>query len=135
MGSLSDYIIDTVAFVRYLEDELPPRADKVFRDAESGGSHLLLPQIAMAEFMYLALKGRLKGSRPGIQIREVLHNLSASDAFTISSMPQSAWDVFVDLNIPELHDRMIAAEAISRDLPLVSNDHAFKRRDKLTVVW
>ncbi len=135
MGPLTDYIVDTVAFVRYLEDKLPPRADKVFQDAEAGRAHLLLPQIALAEFMYLAMNGRLPVSRPGVQTREVLHNLSASDAFTISSMPPSAWDVFVDLDIPGLHDRMISAEAISRDLPLVSNDDAFKRQDKLTVVW
>ena len=132
---MREYLIDTVAFVRYLEDDLPPRADRIFSEAESGASHLFLPQIALGEFIYLAMKGRIKGSQPGLQAREVLHNLSASDAFTVSSMPSEAWGVFVDLDVRELHDRMIAAEAISRAIPLVSNDTAFRGLPRLNVVW
>ncbi len=132
---MNEYLVDTVAFVRYLEDRLTPKSERVFDDAEAGRAHLLLPQIALAEFMYIALRGRLKGTRRDLQVRDVLHNLTASEAFTISALPTSAWEVFSELSIPELHDRMIAAEAIAREIPLVSNDPAFAEIEGLTSVW
>jgi predicted nucleic acid-binding protein len=135
VDSVNVYLIDTVAFVRYLQDRLTPKADKVFEGAEAGRTHLLLPQIALAEFLYIALRGRLKGTRSELQVRDVLQNLTASDAFTISAMPASAWDVFTELPIPELHDRMIAAEAIAREIPLLSNDPAFREIPGLATIW
>jgi predicted nucleic acid-binding protein len=133
--AVNEYLVDTVAFVRYLEDRLTPKSERVFDEAEAGKTHLLPPQIALAEFMYIALRGRLKGTRRELQVRDVLHNLTASEAFTISSMPTSAWDVFTELSIPALHDRMIAAEAIAREIPLVSNDPAFREIEGLTALW
>jgi predicted nucleic acid-binding protein len=132
---VSEHLVDTVAFVRYLEDRLTSKSAKIFDDAEAGKTHLLLPQIALAEFIYIALRGRLKGAPRELQVRDVLHNLVASDAFTISSMPISAWDVFSDLAIPELHDRMIGAEAIAREIPLISNDPSFDGVEGLTTIW
>jgi predicted nucleic acid-binding protein len=132
---VSEFLVDTVAFVRYLQDRLPQKAGRIFDDADAGRSHLLLPQIALAEFMYLALRGRLKGTQRELQVRDVLHNLTASDAFSISSMPASAWEVFSELRISEMHDRLIAAEAIARGIPLVSNDPAFDAVERLTRIW
>ncbi|MGI0054917.1 MAG: type II toxin-antitoxin system VapC family toxin [Thermoplasmata archaeon] len=135
MDPLTDHVVDTVAFVRYLQDRLPPRADRVFRLAEGGQDHLYLPQIALGEFIYIAQRGRLRGARPDLHVGEVVQNLTASDAFTISSMPVGAWEVFQELRIPELHDRMIAAEALARGAPLISNDPAFGGIEDLRVVW
>ena len=132
---MTDYLVDTVAFVGYLVDRLPSRADRPFREAESGKAHLLLPQIALGEFLYLALRGRVKGVTSEVRLREVLNELTASDAFTISSMPVAAWETFLTLSIPELHDRMIAAEAISRGIPVISNDSRFEGVDRLSVIW
>jgi predicted nucleic acid-binding protein len=135
MAPLTEYLVDTVAFVRYLQDSLPAKVDSVFSGAESGRNHLLLPQIALAEFVYLGARGRLRGPRPEILVREVLHNLSASDAFTVSAMPGSAWEVFLGLPIPEMHDRMIAAEAMAREIPVLSNDTAFDDVRGLSRIW
>ena len=132
---MTDYLIDTIAFVRYLEDRLPPRPNRIFTDAEQGRNHLLLPQIALAEFLYVALRGRLKGIRPEPQARDVLHNLLASPAFSVSTMPSSAWEEFLALKIPEMHDRMIAAEALARGVTLVSNDASFVGITRLKTVW
>jgi predicted nucleic acid-binding protein len=130
-----EFLVDTVAFVRYLEDRLTPKSERVFNDAEEGRSHLLLPQIVLAEFLYIVLRGRIKGPRRELQVRDVLHNLMASDAFTISPIPGSAWELFSEISIPELHDRMIAAEALAREIPLISNDPAFRQVPGLQTVW
>jgi predicted nucleic acid-binding protein len=135
MGSLSDFLVDTVAFVRYLEDRLPPKSDRVFRDAETGRSHLLLPQIALAEFLDVALRGRLKSTHPALQSREVLDNLLASSAFTVAPMSSVAWEVFLRLEIAEMHDRMIASEALARRIPLITNDPAFDGVPQLRTIW
>jgi predicted nucleic acid-binding protein len=132
---LTDYLIDTVAFVRYLQDKLPAKADLAFRAAESGRSHLWLPQIALAEFVYLALRGRIRGPKPDIQVRDVFHNLTASSAFTVSSMPPDAWEVFLQTTIPEMHNRLIAAEAVSRKLSIISNDPAFDNVRGTSRIW
>jgi len=132
---VTEYLIDTVAFVRYLEDRLPPRPDRIFTAAEQGRNHLLLPQIALAEFLYIALRGRLKVNRPESRVRDVLHNLLASPAFSVSAMPGSAWEEFLELKIPEMHDRMIAAEALARGVTLVSNDASFDGIARLKTVW
>jgi predicted nucleic acid-binding protein len=135
VGALNEYLVDTVAFVRYLEDRLPARADRIFAEGESGGAHLLLPQIVLGEFLYLSLRGRLRSKSPRAGINDVLQNLAASDAFSVTAMPWSAWDLFPELTIPELHDRMIAAEALARRVPIVSNDEAFSAVDSLKVIW
>jgi predicted nucleic acid-binding protein len=132
---VTQYVIDTVAFVRHLEDKLSPKVGRIFDDAEGGKNHLILPEIALAEFVYISLKGRLKSRRPELRVRDVLHNLSASSAFTVSGMSSAAWEEFIELPIPEMHDRMIASEAISRRAPLISNDPAFEGVSGLTRIW
>ncbi|MGI0155056.1 MAG: PIN domain-containing protein, partial [Thermoplasmata archaeon] len=118
-----------------LEDTLPPHAERAFEEAEAGRGHLFLPQIALGEFVYIALRGRLKGDHAATRVREVIHNLSASGAFTLSSMSPEAWEAFLNIRISELHDRMIAAEAIGRRVPLISNDSSFDGIEGLRVVW
>jgi predicted nucleic acid-binding protein len=128
-------MVDTMALARYLEDSLPPRADKVFRDAEAGRIHLRLPEIALAEFVYLSLNGRIRGGGSQAVVRETVHNLLSSASLTVSSMSAAAWDLFPDLPIREMHDRMIAADALARKIPLVSNDPAFDAVRRLRVIW
>lgn len=135
MGSLTHYVADTVTLIRYLEDRLTPKVERIFRQAESGINHLFLPQIALGEFLYVAARGRIRSGQTALELRNVLQNLAASDAFTVSAMPPNAWEVFVQLRIPELHDRMIAGEAIARHVPVLSSDPAFDGIDSLKRIW
>ena len=132
---MTDHTVDTMALARYLEDSLPPRANRVFRDAEAGTTHLHLPEIALAEFVYLSLKGRIRGVESEAAVRETVHHLLSSASLTVSSMPSTAWDLFPALPIREMHDRMIAAEALARKTPLVSNDPGFRAVRQLRVIW
>ncbi len=135
MDPLTDYVLDTVALVRHLEDDLPPSADRAFAEAERGDARLFLPEIALGEFVYLALRGRLRASNARGLLDEVLDQIRASTYLGVSSLSPGAWDDFLDLEIPELHDRMIAADAVHRGLPLVTNDPAFARVPRLRTVW
>jgi Uncharacterized protein conserved in bacteria len=132
---MTDLLMDTVAFVRYLEDDLPLPAAAAVEKVERENESILLPQIALSEFVYIALKGRLNLTNPLSVIGQVIDQLKSSPIISISSMPIDAWDVFVQLKVPELHDRMIAAEALYRNIPLISNDPAFDVAKDLKIIW
>ena len=132
---MTDFLIDTVAFVHYLEDDLPRGAESAVEQAERGNGSLLLPQIALGEFIYITLKGRINIPNPVSSVGQILDQLKGSPIFSISSMPMDAWDIFTQLKVPELHDRMIAAEALARDVPLISNDTSFASIGDLKIIW
>lgn len=135
MDCLTDYVVDTVALVKYLEDDLPKSADKAFRDAEAGRAHLYLPEIALGEFIYVALKGRLnvEDSRAGVE--EVVDQILATSFITLSHLAHSAWDILIDLDSSELHDRMIVADALDRKVPLITSDDGLRSVAGLRTIW
>lgn len=135
MDALTDCVLDTVALVRHLEDDLPPAADRVFSEAERGDARLFLPEIALGEFLDVARRGRIRAPNVRGLIDEVVGQISASAYLTLVSLPAAGWETFLDLEIPELHDRMIAADAVHRGLPLVTNDPAFRDVPGLRTVW
>src|SRR5439155_272589 len=83
---LTDFLLDTIALVRHLEDSLPDGADRVFREAEGGRSRLFLPEIALGEFLYVALRGRLRASNIRSVVDEVLDQIRASGYLVLSAM-------------------------------------------------
>ncbi|HZY69561.1 MAG TPA: type II toxin-antitoxin system VapC family toxin [Thermoplasmata archaeon] len=128
-------VIDTIALVHHLNDSLPARAEALFRAAETGQGSLYLPEIALGEFAYLALRGKLRIDNPRSLVEEVLDQVRASGYIRLSSLGAPGWSVFLDLPVPELHDRLLASDAISRKVPLVTNDRELKRVAGLRVVW
>ncbi|MCL5408163.1 MAG: PIN domain-containing protein [Candidatus Thermoplasmatota archaeon] len=132
---MTDFLMDTVALVHYLEDNLPRSAESAVDQAERGKGSLLLPQIVLGEFIYITLKGRLNIPNPISSIGQIIDQLRGSPLFSISSMPLEAWDIFTQLKVPELHDRMIAAEALARDLPVISNDPSLASVKDLKIIW
>jgi len=124
-----------MALIRHLEDDLPPAAARAFSAAEAGKGRLFLPEIALGEFVCIALRGRLLAANPRAVLAEVLDLVRAADYVSVSCLRPSAWDVFLRIGIPELHDRMIAADAMDRAIPLITSDPAFHRVADLQTVW
>ena len=135
MDSLTDCVLDTVGLVRHLEDVLPPAAERAFAEAERGRARLFLPQIALGEFIYIAHRGRLRAPNARGLVDEVVDQIRASAYLVLSSLSAAARDTFLNLDIPELHDRMIAADAVDRGLPLITNDPAFASVPGLRTLW
>lgn len=132
---MKTFIADTVGLARYLEDNLPGPASDVFSLAERGEASILVPQIVMGEFIYIGMKGRLRLADPKSAVKQVLDELRATSFIFQSNFPEDGWDIFLSLDIPELHDRLIAAEALSRSLSLISNDPVFLKVHGLNVIW
>jgi predicted nucleic acid-binding protein len=117
------YVADTVALARYLEDNLPKRADEIFEKAEKGLVTILVPDISIAEFIYVGLKGRLKVSEPRTTIRELLDDLQSSQFLRPVAMSSDSWENFLESTVPELHDRMIYSTAVSNEAEaIITND-------------
>ena len=73
--SLKLYVADAVALARYMEGNLPRSADKAFQEAEQGGARIVFLDIVIGEFIYTALKGRLRTKDPAALIQEMLERL------------------------------------------------------------
>jgi predicted nucleic acid-binding protein len=126
------YIADAVALARYIEDTLPPKADHIFSEAERGRAEILVPEIAIGELMYTALKGRLKKEDKISDIRaslgEILDEIESSSYLRQVQMTPAAWRCFLASNVRELHDRMIhaiavsLAQASSSQVTIITND-------------
>ena len=132
---VKNFIIDTIGLARYLEDNLPTPASDIFSLAEKGEASILVPQIVMGKFIHIAMKGRLRLADPKGAVKQVVDELRGNSFIFQSNFPEDGWDIFLSLDIPELHDRLIAAEAMTRSLSLISNDPAFRKVHGLEVIW
>lgn len=129
------YVADTVALVRYFEDNLPARAEAAFREAETGKAVILIPEIVIGEFVYVALKGRLKTRDPKATIRELLSEIQASAYLRTRAMNSDSWERFVESGIPELHDRLIHSISLAASASgIISNDEELKSSG-FTTIW
>jgi predicted nucleic acid-binding protein len=123
---VKQYIADTVALAKYLTDDLPPFASKVFSEAEAGSAQILVPGIALGEFIFLCLKGRLMVDDPIAVIKELLSMLHQSDYLVLTDLSLSEWDFFLKAPSLELHDRTIVTMSLSRGLPIITSDAEMK---------
>jgi len=129
------YVADAVALARYMEGNLPRSADRAFQEAEQGGARILFLDIVIGEFIYTALKGRLRTKDPKALIQEMLERFEISAHFEQAVMTQEAWKAFLHSPVRELHDRMIHsyAEAHSADAIVTSDDEITKTG--FTTIW
>ena len=128
------YVVDTVALARYFEDDLPRAADKIFRLAEEGKAELLIPSIVVGEFIYSVLKGRLKVADIRSTIVELLQTIQISEYLHQVDMTLAEWQEFLNLKIPELHDRMICAVAVANNATVITNDLEI-RAESIHTIW
>ncbi len=130
---MQTYVLDTVALARYFEDDLPKPADKLFHLAEEGKAKLLIPSIVLGELIYSAMKGRLKVPDLRLTIIELLQAIEVSEYLLPVDMTLAAWQKFLDLKVPELHDRMICAIALAHGATVITNDPEI--REVVQTTW
>jgi predicted nucleic acid-binding protein len=129
------YVVDTVALVRYLQNTLPGLADKIFKMAEQNKCKLIIPEIVFSEFVYISLKGRMKSDNPKSLIMEVLISLGAAKYIEFTSMDLDSWEELLNIDLPELHDRMICSIALSNNADLITNDKEIRKSKSINTIW
>ena len=108
---MKSYIVDAVAFLAYLTDNLPLEADNIFKKAEKKEIILFLPSIVLGETLFTIYKGKeIFGKNiPTEKIDLIFQILQNREMIQLVSLDLDAWKIFHELTIPEMHDQMIVA--------------------------
>ena len=133
VDSPARFLVDTHALWWYLRspDRLTPAASAVFRLAETGNATIVVPAIAVAEFYFLSVK--LKQPVAPSTLLDALAGVSGIELSDLGRAQLERLDQFPD--IPEMHDRLIAAESAALDAPVVTRDTTLSASPNVETVW
>lgn len=133
---MNAYVTDTHALIWYLQEnqKLSRKVKTIFESCDNGETIVYIPVICLIEFVYLYEKRKIP-----FQLYEELENifLSGDTNFIIVDINL---DVVKHLrtiardNIPDLPDRIIAATALFKNLPLISRDRMITH-SKIETIW
>ncbi len=129
---MNRYIADTMAIVLYIENRrLPTNIKNIFLDALNGDSTIYVSAVSLMEIGYLFEKQRIDAS-----ISSVLSLADRNKSFIIHSLDSATvLEAFKIKDIPELHDRLIAASTSVLDATLITNDPIIQRSNYVDTIW
>lgn len=133
---MSGYVADTHALIWYLEDsdKLGPEADRAFASADAGASRIFVPTICLVEIVYLTEKGRIPSEMKTALDAYLDAGNTSLETVALTRDVVRALESIDRQNVPDLPDRIIAASALSLNLPLLSRDRAIQTSG-VQVVW
>lgn len=131
-AGLPVFILDTHSFYWYLQSpyRLSPAADAIFRLAEAEGAFLLVPAIVISEIYYLTKK---KGK--ALSPSRLLRDIQVAPGFHLSELGRPQLEKLDAIDVPEMHDRLIAAEALVYRAPVVTKDPVLQNLNQIQTVW
>ena len=133
MVSRTRFVADTHALWWYFRspERLSAAASAVFQLAETDNATVVVPAIVVAEFYYLSVK---LGSPLGASaLLETLDSVGGIELSDLGRAQLERLDRFPD--IPEMHDRLIAAEADALGAALVTRDEALATSERVPTIW
>ena len=133
MVSRTRFIADTHALWWYFRspERLSVAAGAVFQLAETGNATVVVPAIVVAEFYYLSVK--LGSPLEPSALLEALDSVSGIELSELGRAQLEKLDRFPE--VPEMHDRLIAAESSALDAPVVTRDEVLAASDQVATVW
>ena len=133
VNSPAKFVVDTHALWWYLRspERLTPAASAVFRLAETGNATIVVPAIAVAEFYFLSVK--LGQPVPPSILLDGLAAVSGIELSDLGRAQLEGLDKFPE--IPDIHDRLIAAEAVSLGAPVVTRDTILLASPHVDTIW
>ncbi len=129
---MSQYVTDTMAIVSYLSKRrLPPSVKQIFQAADVGLASILIPAIVAVEIGYLSGKGRID-----VSLADLKQHIDQYATYQFQPLTLEIIETSLPMtDIPELHDRLIAATARFMSLPLITNDPLVQASSHLQTVW
>lgn len=129
----AEYVADTVALVLYLEKRRSGAvAERIFDAAENGGTIIHIPAMVFAEILYLTEKKRITATLDDAVDLTVKNSASFRELPINSEIVKNAGQI---TDIPELHDRLIAASAKFLNLELITNDSKIQNSAFVKTIW
>ena len=133
LDSLDRFVVDTHALWWYLRSpqRLTPAAAAVFRLAETGNATIIVPAIVIAEFYFLSAKlGQTIAPSVLLQLLTAVGGIELSD---LGRAQLERLEQFPE--IPEMHDRLIAAESMTLGVPVVTRDEILSTSPQVETIW
>jgi predicted nucleic acid-binding protein len=128
---MAGFIADTMAVILWMEKrKMPQKAKTLFINAEKNEVRLYVPAMVLAEIGYLSEKKKIEVTLPDTIAYLNKHNvlIHAIDVDVI----RSAFEI---TDIPELHDRLIAASGKVHGYPIITNDPKIIASKFVSTVW
>ena len=127
------FVVDTHALWWYLKSpkRLTAAATAVFRLAETGNATIVVPAIAVAEFYYLSVK--LGQPFAPSSLLAALDSVGGIELSDLGRTQLERLDRFPE--VPEMHDRLIAAESEALDAPVLTRDETLTSSPRIETVW
>ena len=117
---MSDFAVDTQALIRFMEGKRvsPPSAQEILEKSDQGIHRIIIPAIVLMEVLYLFEKNRITKS-----ILDIEYLISKSINYRFEPLSLDILKTASTIHdVPELHDRLIAATAVYLNIPLLTND-------------
>jgi predicted nucleic acid-binding protein len=116
---MSRYVTDTQALVKFMMGKkvINDASHTAFLAADRGEGTIIIPAVVLMEVLYLFEKNKIPVG--------LLHaeDLMESDNYRFEPLSLEILKAGSEItDIPELHDRLIAATAKYLDLPIITND-------------
>ena len=127
------FVADTHALWWYLKspERLSAAAAAVFRLAETGNATIVVPAIAVAEFYFLSVKL----GQPFVP-SDLLSAMDSVGGVELSDLGRAQLERLEFCHeIPEMHDRLIAAESLSLDAPVLTRDETLTASTQVETIW
>lgn len=121
---MADYITDTQALIKFMMGKkvINEKAHQVFLSADKGESTIIIPAVVLMEVLYLFDKNRIEVG--------LLHteDLLKGQNYQFEPLSLEILKTAAEIDdIPELHDRLIAATARYLDIPIITNDPVIRK--------
>ena len=116
---MDSYVTDTQAPVKFMMGQkvINEQCHQAFLLADRGENTIIIPAIVLMEVLYLFEKNRIKIDL--IQTEDLLKSKNYQFEPLSLEVLKTATEIS---DIPELHDRLIAATARYLDIPIITND-------------
>lgn len=125
------YVSDAVAFLHYLLDKLPTKADKAFKEAEEGDALIYLPTIAAAELHYLFERKRWRK-----QWSKLKSEMKRHTTFHYYPFNEDTLNFFEETKAKEIHDKIIISTTnLLKAEALITKDEELCELREAKTLW
>ena len=128
---MDNFVTDTQALVKFMMGKkvINDRSHQAFLSADKAQSTIIIPAIVLMEVLYLFEKNRIDISL--FQTEDLLKSQNYQFEPLSLEILKTASEI---TDIPELHDRLIAATARYLDLPLITNDPVIRASEFVDIL-
>lgn len=128
---MTDYVTDTQALVKFMMGKkvINDKAHRAFLSADKGECTIIIPAVVLMEVLYLFEKNRIEVG--------ILHteDLLKGQNYQFEPLTLEILKTASEIDdIPELHDRLIAATASYLEIPIITNDPLIRKSRFVTVL-